>query len=104
MEWENKTKMVRLGNAKNNSEESKIEFQNFVLENIKNFDGQAWDMFLNLIDIILAEMKQDLFFWTKVYQEIKKVDCNDKKFGFGSGMRIAMIQTICEDELLLNKS
>lgn len=101
MEWENKVKMIQLGNKKNNSEESKNEFQNFVLENIKSFDDQAWDMFSNLVDIILIEMKQDLIFWTKVYQELKSVDCSEEKFGFRSGMRIAMIQTVCEDELLL---
>ena len=30
------------------------------------------------------------------------VDCNDQGFGFRSGMRLAMLQTICEDELKLN--
>lgn len=33
--------------------------------------------------------------------EVKNIDCNDEKFGFRTGMRIAMIQTICEDELNL---
>jgi len=102
MEWENKTKMVQLGNQRYNSDEAKKEFQNFVLENINSFDGQAWDMFCNLVDLIVDEMKKDLEFWKQVYAKIKYVDCNDEKFGFRSGIRIAMIQTICEDELSLS--
>ena len=58
MEWENKTKMVQLGIQTHNSDEAKKEFQNFVLENINSFDGQAWDMFCNLVDLIVDEMKK----------------------------------------------
>ena len=99
MEWENKTKMVQLGNQIYNSVEAKKEFQKFVLENIDSFDFQSWDMFCNLVDLIVDEMKKDIEFWEIVYQKIKNVNCNDEKFGFRSGLRIAMIQTICEDEL-----
>lgn len=102
MEWENKTKMVQLGNQRYNSDEAKKEFQNYVLYNIASFDGQAWDMFCNLVDLIVDEMKKDIEFWEQVYVKIKDVDCNDEKFGFRSGMRIAMIQTICEDEMSLS--
>ena len=102
MEWKNKTKMVQLGNQRYNSDEAKKEFQNFVLENVNSFDGQAWDMFCNLVDLIVDEMKKNLEFWKQVYAKIKYVDCNDEKFGFRTGMRIAMIQTICEDELSLS--
>lgn len=102
MEWENKTKMVQLGNKRYDSNEAKKEFQKFVLENVDSFDGQSWAMFCNLVDLIIDEMKEDLEFWKQVYQRIKEVDCNDEKFGFRSGMRIAVIQTICEDELSLS--
>ena len=102
MEWENKTKMVQLGNQRHNSDEAKKEFQEFVLKNIDSFDGQSWDMFCNLVDLIIDEMKKDIEFWKQVYSKIKDVDCNDEKFGLRSGMRIAMIQTICEDELSLS--
>lgn len=97
MEWELKTKMVQLGNQKYNSEQSKKEFQQFVLSNIDSFDNQAWDMFCNLIVLIPEEMREDLEFWRPVYEKVKDVDCNDEKFGLRSGMRIALIQTICED-------
>jgi hypothetical protein len=98
MEWESKVKMIQLGNQRHNSDESKNDFQKFVLENIVSFDGQAWDMFCNLVDLIIDEMKKDIEFWKQVYAKIKDVDCNDEKFGLRSGMRIAMIQTICEEE------
>ena len=102
MEWNNKVKMVQLGNQIHSSEEEKNEFQKFVLENVDSFDGQAWDMFCNLVDLIIDEMKEDIEFWKQVYTKIKDVDYNDEKFGLRSGMRIAMIQTICEDKLLFS--
>jgi len=102
MEWEDKTKMIVLGNKNENSEQEKKAFQDYVLEKLADFDGQAWDMFCNLITLDVDQMKTDIEFWRKVYEKIKGVDCNDEKFGFRSGMRIAMIQTICEEELKLN--
>lgn len=102
MEWENKIKMVQLGNKRYNSDESKRRFQKFVLDNINSFDGQSWDMFCNLVDLIVDEMQKDLDFWKEVYSKIKDVDCNDEKFGFRSGMRISAIQIICKDELSLS--
>lgn len=101
MEWENKVKMIHLGNQRHNSEEEKNEFQKFVLANIKDFDSQAWDMFANLVDLIIDEMKKDIEFWKQVYASIKHIDCNDKNFSFRSGFRIATMQAICEKELLL---
>ena len=99
MEWDNKVKMIQLGNQRYNSEEAKNDFQKFVLDNVDSFDGQAWDMFCNSVDLIIDEMKKDIKFWKQVYAKIKDVDCNDEKFGLRSGMRIGLIQTICEDEL-----
>jgi len=101
MEWENKFKMVQLGNKIRESIDSKKAFQCFVLDNIESFDGQAWDMFSNLVDLIVDEMKQDIDFWSNVYQKIKHIDSSDEKFGFRSGMRISLIQCICEEELFL---
>jgi len=102
MKWENKIKMIQLGNQRYYSNEAKKEFQEFVLKNIDSFDEQTWDMFCNLVDLNIDEMKKDLDFWKKVYVKIKDVDCNNEKFGFRSGMRITIIQTICEDELSLS--
>ena len=101
MEWDNKVKMIQLGNKRHTNQESKVEFQKFVLDNIDSFDGQAWDMFCNIVDLVIDDMKNDLEFWKQVYTKIKNVDCKDEKFGFRSSMRIAAIQTICEDELLI---
>ena len=102
MEWENKIKMVKLGNNRKKNEDSKKEFQMFVLDNVSDFDEQAWDMFCNLITIIPDEMKLDIAFWERVYSKIKNVDCNNEKIGFRSGLRIAMIQNICKDELKIS--
>lgn len=102
MEWEDKTKMCQLGN-KSKDADSKKEFYDYCLEQMPKFDTQAWDMFANLVTLSPLEMKEDISFWEKAYQYISNVDCNDPKFGLRSGMRIAIIQTICEDELKLQK-
>jgi hypothetical protein len=96
--------MIQLGNQRYNSEESKKEFQSYVLENIKSFDSQAWDMFVELNDLILDDMKKDLDYWKEIYNYVIKIDCNDETFGFIAGMRIAFIQTICEDEFKFNQN
>ena len=84
MEWDNKVKMIQLGNKRHNNQESKVEFQKFVLDNIDSFDGQAWDMFCNIVDLVIDDMKNvDRWeyetkdeFWKQVYTKIKNVDCN----------------------------
>ena len=41
-------------------------------KNIDSFDGQTWDMFCNLVDLVIDEMKQDIEFWKQVYTKIKE--------------------------------
>ena len=101
MEWEDKTKMIKLGNQIYKGDQEKKEFQDYVLEHLEDFDNQAWDMFVTIVQIVIDEMKVDIDFWMKIWSKLKDIDCNDEKFGFRSGMRLALIQTICEDELLL---
>ena len=101
MNWELKAEMVKLGNQVS-SPETKKQFHEFVLKNVKDFDGQAWDMFSLLTQILPSEMKEDIEYWEKIYEHIKTVDCNDPAFGLASGFRIAMIQTFCEEEFKLN--
>jgi hypothetical protein len=102
MEWEKKVTMVKLGNKRGSSDEAKKEFQKFVLENIDSFDSQSWDMFCNLVELIIDDMKQDIEFWKQIYQKIKFVSfSDDEQYGFRAIMRISMIQVICEDELCL---
>lgn len=95
--WEQKVEMCQLGNKIDDSDADKKAFEDFVLKHIDSFDGQAWDMFCNIVSIIPSEMELDIIFWEKVYAKFKDVDCNDEKFGLRTGMRVAMIQTVCEE-------
>jgi len=103
MEWDSKVEMVKLGNQ-NGTPEGMKAFQDYTLGIINEFDDQAWDMFSNLIILDPKQMGVDIDYWTKVYELIKDIDCNNESFGFRSSMRIAMIQTICEDELKLKEN
>jgi len=99
MEWENKVKMAQLGNRRNESNESKKEFQDFVINNISSFDDQSWDMFANLVDIISDEMIKDIDFWKQIYTHIKNVVPNNVSLHFRTAMRLALIDTVCEEKL-----
>lgn len=101
MEWEDKAEMIKLGNRNTTSPEAMKEFQDFTLEHMSDFDGQAWDMYSNLVFINPKEMESNIDYWIEVYKLLKDVDCNDEGFGLRSSMRIAMIQTICEEKLEL---
>ena len=96
MEWDDKVKMIQLGNS---MDANKTEFEKFVIDNVDKFDEQAWDMFFNLVEIIPSEMEKDIEFWRAMWSYLSKVDCNSESFGFRTGMRLALIQTICIDTL-----
>lgn len=102
MEWEDKSKMVQLGNAITDSDATTKEaFHNYVLEHISGFDSQAWDMFCNIVQIIPKEMKKDVDFWSKLYPHIKELDENNPEFNFRTSMRLSLIQSTCEIEGLI---
>lgn len=96
MQWDDKVKMIQLGNSMN---QDTTEFEKFVIGHVDEFDDQAWNMFCNIVSIIPSEMQKDIEFWRIMWPYISKVDCNSESFGFRTGMRLAMIQTICEDTL-----
>ena len=102
MDWDKKTEMCKLGNIMNLGESDKTEFQNFCLKHVSEFDNQAWDMFCNIVDVIPDEIEENVEFWKKIWEHLKCVDCNNKSFGFRSGFRIAIMQTICEDKFKLS--
>jgi len=101
MEWELKTEMIQLGNAMNRSEsiEDKKKFHEFVLKHIKDFDNQAWSMFVEIVDFIPDELKPDIEFWKQVYPFSKKVDLDSSQLGLRPSMRIALLQVVCEKDL-----
>ena len=97
MDWEDKVKLIKLGNAKGNNPESMSEFKNYCLEKASIFDLQAWDMFCNLIEILPTEMEKDILFWEKLWPDLKMVDGG--KLGFRPAMRMCVIQGVCKDVL-----
>lgn len=98
MEWEDKVKMIQLGNAMNNSDGSKHEFYDYCLEHMPKFDWQAWEMFFDLVKLIPTEMKNDFSFWRTAWQRIKTLDAGSIKFNFRASARIVLVQTICVNE------
>lgn len=97
MNWELKKQMAKL------ADENKEEFQRFVLEHIDDFDPQAWSIFVESVSIIPDEMKEDIDFWDAVNIVINKSEETIRKAGIRTDIRVAMIQSICEDELGLKR-
>lgn len=99
MEWEDKVKLIQLGNKNSNSKEDRVEFQNHVLEHINAFDIQAWSMFGLSTSIMVDEMKEDIDYWSKIHPLLKDVDLGSQGLGMSDSMRLSMLQVICKDEL-----
>jgi hypothetical protein len=52
MEWENKVKMAQLGNRRNESNESKKEFQDLIFK-LRKDGWQDWFIILTIMNFIL---------------------------------------------------
>jgi hypothetical protein len=97
MDWELKKQMAEL------ADKNKEEFQRFVLEHINDFDTQAWGIFIESISIIPDEMKEDIDFWDVVNIAINKSEETIREGDIRTLIRVAIIQSICEDELGLKR-
>ena len=66
MEWEKKTEMVRLGNS---GDQQKLA--EFAMENFKEFDEQAWCMFLDCVDLLRENIGSNLKIHQTLYEVLK---------------------------------
>jgi hypothetical protein len=102
MEWDNKTKLVQLGNGINDIS-SRRKFNDYVLEQLPNFDPQAWDMFVTVVNLVREEMEEDIEFWKLMHPKIEAMINNSKGFSFRAAIRFEMINLICNDILKTHK-
>lgn len=93
MDWGIKTEMVRLGNEAD-SEDATEKFYGFVSSHIASFDGQAWCMFAELVSLDTIKHTD---FWRSVYSRLKNIVIADIDGGLRSKMRLAIMQSICDD-------
>lgn len=105
MEWEDKTTMVKLGNQMNSDaipDPEKVKaFQDFVTEKIGEFDAQAMDMFITIIELIPDDIKKNINFYLPVYDKLQEMlKDTEISFGFRSAMRLAMLETLVEETIL----
>lgn len=100
MNWDKKVEMIKLGNNSHSCIECRMEFQKYVLEHMYNFDNQAWDMFLNIVELIPDEMKKDVEFYTSIIPVVKLID--ESKIDFRSGLRLGLLIAICEEQLKIS--
>lgn len=105
MEWEDKTKMVKLGNAMNSDatpDPEKVKtFQEFVTSKLKEFDAQAMDMFITIIELIPDVIKKEIDFYLPVYDKLQEMVKNPEvKFSLRSSFRFAFFEGIIEEAIL----
>lgn len=102
MEWEDKTTMVKLGNAMNSDAtpdpEKEKAFREYVLSKLQDFDVQAFDMFITIIELIPDKIKEHVDFYRQVNNKLQEMLKNPNiSFGLRSSMRFAMLEVLIED-------
>lgn len=107
MEWEDKTIMCRLGNQMNADREPDPEkvkaFQEFVSSKLNDFDLQAVDMFITIIELIPHEIKANFDFYLPIYNKFEEMDEEIQNLGFRSGFRLEVFNEIIREEMLKRK-
>lgn len=97
--WEQKVQLISLSNNRHSNDEARYILQKFILEHVKFFDEQAWDMFVHVIDINLEQMKLDIDFWKQMKQYIEVLDTNNDKLGWKTNVRLYMLQVAIKEIL-----
>lgn len=88
MDWNRKRRIIELYKGAIERKNNKIDFFDFVLSNIKDFDQQAWEIFFCLVDSKPKNIRRSSYFFKQL---VKKIDTFDY-----SGFTIhgaAMIET-----------
>lgn len=98
MEWCKKIELIRLGNSQYNSAEHLNKFKSYVLTNIKDFDMQGWEIFVNLSNPITDDLRADKDYWSKVYSYLTNIDTNDREVGCVTKSRLDFMKEICDAE------
>lgn len=100
MDWNNKVKLVQLGNRIKNTEEDRKIFYLFVIEHVNDFDDQAWDMFANQINISVPQMEHDKWFWKQIIDKILLVNPEQSShFTTRGAIRILSLQALLQEQL-----
>lgn len=95
MEWENKVELVKLGNQCHRSDEAAQAFEDYVLENIADFDDQAFSMYLNIIELAPKEIELR----PNLHKPMAKVlgRFRSDHFGLRDSIRVGIYIGIVED-------
>lgn len=96
MEWNKKVEMVKLSNSAN-SIESRKKFYSYVMENLDEFDEQAFDILINAIELIPTQLKEDIEFCKVLYSKFQEHQFNE--LSIRNALRIEMFKLICENDL-----
>jgi len=103
MEWEDKIKMSKLADKKKDSAEDNKNFYDFVLKYVDSFDNQAWHIFTELIDIVPETFENNYDFWRIMYPKIRETENKLEGFDMRAMLRLSFIESMCEEELGLDK-
>jgi len=95
MDWNKKTELCRLAN---NAEDLKgrTDFLNYAIDNMNEFDEQAWDMFFTGVDIVPEFIDENLDLHKKIYDKWKDL----KTDSFRTALRMGYYQNLIEERIL----
>lgn len=93
MEWTQKVEMVE---ASNNGDFNL--FKDKVMDGLNTFDGQAWDMFFNCIELLESNMVNHKEFYVQVYRAMKNdYHTVQHDTSLRCVIRMCLFETILED-------
>lgn len=93
MEWDDKVKMVAL---KDGFPETKPEFKELVLDKLPEFDVQAVEILLEVIELVPDEINEDQEFYEKLYDYITSANIGHE-LSLRSAMRLSVFEVLVEN-------
>ena len=90
--WEQKREMLTLSNNGKTK-----EFLQFIVDNMDQFDEQAWDMAITAIDISPVGIDKYQNHYIKIYERTKGMR---ESFSYVTNLRLALLNGYCKSSLL----
>lgn len=88
MKWEDKVKLIELS-----EQESKVDFLEYVISKLDEFDTQALEMFITRIELGEESILENIDLHLKIYEEIKDETVSDLR----TSLRFAVYEMVMED-------
>jgi len=102
MKWQDKHKMIQLGNLKDNSDDDFYNYKKFILVHLDVFDVQIVDMFITNETLFRDQIIKHKDFYQKVLDRFNEPEFDkeiQKHISFRANIRIGVLEEMIKGEL-----